>query len=315
MNIVLVLEGGLALLILAVAAWATLVRETFASVVGFVVYGLLLALAWVSLSSVDVALTEAAIGSGVTGALLLAASARLRGTEAQSDEERAGLTTHVGAAVLCVCVSLALAAIVLLLPEPAPTLAPAALANLPVTGLGNPVTGVLLAFRAFDTFLETVVLLLALIGVWALAPDDFWGGRPGRLHVPEPDGILKFLAQILAPAGLMVGTYLFWVGADAPGGAFQGGTVVAAMWILAKIAGLTDPPPVTRRWLRLLLVIGTVVFLAAGLAGFALASGFLAYPPAHAKPLILTIEAALTVSIAVTLGLLVAGPPERPPEP
>ncbi len=315
MKIVPVLEIGLGLLILAVAVWTTLVRETFASVVGFVVYGLLLTLAWVSLSSVDVALTEAAIGSGVTGALLLSASARLRPAEARSDEERPGLGVHVAAAILCVCVSLGLAAVVLHLPDPAPTLAPAAHANLPATGLGNPVTGVLLAFRAFDTLLEKVVLLLAIIGLWALAPDDFWGGRPGQRHSPEPDGVLTFLAQVLPPVGMMIGVYLFWVGADAPGGTFQGGTVLAAMWILAKIAGLTDPPPVTRRWLRFLLVFGTSVFLMAGLAGFALASGFLAYPPDHAKPLIVTIEAALTLSIAVTLVLLVAGPPERPPEP
>ena len=44
---------------------------TFAAVVGFVAYGLLLALVWVRLAAVDVALTEAAVGSGVTGALLI----------------------------------------------------------------------------------------------------------------------------------------------------------------------------------------------------------------------------------------------------
>ena len=50
----------------------------------FVVYGLLLSLAWVRLSAVDVALTEAAIGSGVTGMLLLGAAARLRPAEASA---------------------------------------------------------------------------------------------------------------------------------------------------------------------------------------------------------------------------------------
>jgi hypothetical protein len=43
-----------------------------------------------------------------------------------------------------------------------------------------------------------------------------------------------------------------------------------------------------------------------------LTGAFLAYPVALAKPLILAIEAALTFSIAATLGLLVAGAPERP---
>ena len=83
------------------------------------------------------------------------------------------------------------------------------------------------------------------------------------------------------------------------------------MWILASMAGLVDAPAVTRRWLRLVLVIGPAVFLAIGLAGFALAGAFLAYPESHAKLLILIIEIPVTLSIAATLALLVAGPPER----
>jgi hypothetical protein len=41
------------------------------------------------------------------------------------------------------------------------------------------------------------------------------------------------------------------------------------------------------------------------------ADGFLAYPPAFAKPLIVLIEAAMTLSVAAALALLIAGPPER----
>jgi uncharacterized MnhB-related membrane protein len=58
MSIELVFCIGLALLILAVAGFTIGVKEDFAAVVGFVVYGLLLSLAWMSLSSPDVALTE-----------------------------------------------------------------------------------------------------------------------------------------------------------------------------------------------------------------------------------------------------------------
>ena len=54
-----------------------------------------------------------------------------------------------------------------------------------------------------------------------------------------------------------------------------------------------------------------LVFLAVGLAGFALTGMFLAYPESYAKALIIVIEVALTLSIAATLGLLVAGPPQR----
>jgi hypothetical protein len=79
------------------------------------------------------------------------------------------------------------------------------------------------------------------------------------------------------------------------------------------MAGLAAAPAVSSRWLRLALVAGPAVFLAIGLAGWALADAFLAYPEAWAKPLIIVIEVALLLSIAATLGLLVAGPPERSP--
>jgi uncharacterized MnhB-related membrane protein len=44
----------------------------------FIAFGLLMALAWVRLDAPDIALAEAAIGAGLTGAILLAALARLK---------------------------------------------------------------------------------------------------------------------------------------------------------------------------------------------------------------------------------------------
>lgn len=300
----------LAALVLAAAGWTIVVQDAYTATLSFIFYGFLLALVWVSLASIDIALTEAAIGGGVTGFLLLGACARLPGAGSQTLKQP-GRTQSALAAILCAAVSIGLAAIVLLLPEPAPTLATAAASNLAATGLGNPVTGVLLAFRALDTFLEAVILPLALVGVWSLAPDKAWGGRPGLQQSIDREGILRFFAQLLASLGAMMGIYIVWVGADKPGGAFQGGTILAAMWILAIVAGITDIPPISRRMIRLVLVAGPAVFLSIGLAGFAAPGAFMAYPTIIAKPLILIIEAALTLSIAATLGLLVAGPPER----
>jgi multisubunit Na+/H+ antiporter MnhB subunit len=310
----LAFDIGLAVLVLAVAIWTTTARDTFAAVIGFVAYGLLHALVWVRLAAPDVALTEAAIGSGVTGGLMLGASTRLRRTDTPAAGEEPGAILRLAAAVLCILVSAGLVAIVLLFPEPAPTLAPQAAASLAATGLGNPVTAVLMAYRAIDTLLETVVLLLALVGVWSLAPDRVWGGLPGPRHHADPDGVLTFIAQLLVPIGILVGIHIFWIGSVAPGGEFQGATILAAMWLLAMMAGLVDAPPVSRRWLRLLLVAGPAVFFAIGLSGFAMAGAFLAYPERYAKLLILTIEIPVTLSIAATLALLVAGPPERAPQ-
>jgi multisubunit Na+/H+ antiporter MnhB subunit len=298
-------------LLLAIGVFTIAVRDTFAAVIAFAAYGLLVAVVWVRLQAVDVALTEAAIGSGLTGLLMLGAAARLRGTERTVQATRPGLGLRAFAAVLSTAVAAALGTAVWFFVEPAPSLAPAAMAELGSTGLGNPVTAVLMAYRATDTLLEKVVLVLAVIGVWSLAPDRAWGGRPGTLYRPDPDGVLPFFARVLPPFGVIVGVYLLWVSADEPGSAFAAGTVLAAMWVLVMMAGLADAPPVGSRRLRLAVLAGPVVFVAVGLAGMLIADAFLAYPVAFAKPLIIAIEIAMVLSIAAMLGMLIAGTPQR----
>ena len=309
MTILSIFDIALVVLILTVAAATIAMREAFSAVVGYVVYGLLLAIAWVRLSAVDVTLTEAAIGGGMTGMLLLGAVARLR--FAEGNNSRTSLPVRLAAGILCALVAGGLAIAVLSPPEVIRTLAPVAMENLPQSGLGNPVAGVLFVYRALDTLLEKVVLILALLGVWSLAPERMWGGIPGLRVYAQPSSTLTFLAQLLPPVGIVVAVYMCWVGAKEPGGAFQGGTVLAAMWLLVMIAGLTGVPSISQRWLRLLLVVGPMIFLAIGIAGMVLANAFLAYPAGYAKPLIVAVEFALTLSIGVALALLAAGPPER----
>lgn len=310
MSAALGFDLALAALIVAIGVWILGVGDHLRAAVGFIVYGLVLTIAWVRLAAVDVALAEAAIGSGLTGMLLLDTAARL---DASRRPARAGALVLLGAGVLCALISVGLAAIVLVPPERAPSLAPLVMANLPQSGLGNPVAGVLFVYRALDTLLEKVVLLLALVGVWSLASDRAWPGVPGLRVYARPSRTLGFLGRLLPPVGLLFGIYMCWTGADHPGGAFQGGTVLAAVWLLVMIAGLAPVPSIGESWLRLLLVAGPAAFLAIGLAGTASAGGFLAFPPDHAKLLIVTIEVALTLSIAATLGLLAAGAPARGP--
>jgi uncharacterized MnhB-related membrane protein len=99
----------LAALTLAVAAWTIAARDALAAAIGFVAYGLLLALVWVQLAAVDVALTEVAIGGGATGMLLLVAAARIRPTQAAAIGSVPGPAMRAGVAVLCALVTLGLA--------------------------------------------------------------------------------------------------------------------------------------------------------------------------------------------------------------
>jgi len=183
-------EIVLAGLLLAIATWTILARRAFAAVVLFMVFGLLLAIVWVNLSAVDVALTEAAIGGGVTSMVLLGAASRLRGSKAAVP--RVSLPFKITAGVFCALVSAALATVVFYIPDV--SLAPMAKENLAESGLGNPVAAVLFVFRALDTLLEKVVLLLALVGVWSLASDRAWNGVPALRVYESPSRILVFLA-------------------------------------------------------------------------------------------------------------------------
>jgi multisubunit Na+/H+ antiporter MnhB subunit len=309
------LNIGLAALIVGLACWTIVARQPFAAVVGFIAYGLLLTLVWVQLYGIDVALTEAAIGGGLTGALLIGAAARLRGTDAAAAAERPGAPARWLAAGVSAAVTGALAIGVLSLPDPAPTLAHAVAANITSTGVGNPITAVLLSFRAMDTLLEAIVLLFALIGVWSLAPDRCWGGRPGLPQQADPNGILAFAARLLPPIGIVAGSYIFWVGADYPGGKFQGATILASMWLLTMMAGLADAPPISRTWLRVWLVAGPLMFIAIGFVGVVTAGAFLGYPDGLAKPLIVVVELALLPSLTLILGLLLSGAPQRKAQP
>lgn len=116
--------------------------------------------------------------------------------------------------------------------------------------------------------------------------------------------------RVLPPVGFLVGVYLVYIGSDLPGGAFQGGTVLAAVGLVAALSGLFQPPRIVEWQWRAALVFGPLVFLLAGLAGAVLGTGFLTLPVSIAGNVILAIEAALAVSIAVTLAFLVIGPPE-----
>lgn len=76
-----VFDGLLVLALAALALRTVLDRDLFRAVVQFIALGLLVAVAWVRLQAPDVALAEAAVGSGLTGALVLSAFARMRQRE------------------------------------------------------------------------------------------------------------------------------------------------------------------------------------------------------------------------------------------
>lgn len=202
--------------------------------------------------------------------------------------------------VLLLTMTVGLGYALLSLPAQAPGLSIQVAQNLQVSGVENPVTAVLLNFRAYDTLLELGVLLLALLGVWSL------GNIPRRRETP-PGAVLDTLSRLLVPLLILVAGYLFWAGASAPGGAFQAGAVLAAAGVLLLLTGWQPGEKILTLPLRFALVAGLAVFMAVGAVWVLFGRQFLEYPPSLAGALILLIEAAATVSIGITLVALFSG--------
>jgi uncharacterized MnhB-related membrane protein len=319
---------GLALdIVLAVAmpfmAWRALSAEDlYRAIVAFIAFGLLVSLAWAQMGAPNVALAEAAIGTGITGALLLntlggmaISRARSEGISANTAYDAVHQSGQVRLATGAISLGLGAALIsgIVALANPGSVVANLSARvdeNSAAAGVDQPVTAVLLNFRSYDTLLEIGVLLLALAAVWSL----------GLSRVPSSElvsgagsPVLHSFLRVLLPVAVVVGGYLLWAGTSYPGGAFQGGAALAAVGALLALSGrLASIGRGGRRKVVLLriglfagAVVGFVVFTGVGLFAM-LAGDFLEYRGEAAYALILLIETALTVSIAVTLAALFA---------
>lgn len=110
------------------------------------------------------------------------------------------------------------------------------------TGAVNIVTGMILDYRAFDTFGESCVLFIASCCVLVLLRIDGAGGDANakkrlakaddRLFEPKNDIILQKTASVLVPLILMFGIYIVLNGHLSPGGGFSGGAVLGSGLIL-----------------------------------------------------------------------------------
>lgn len=145
-------------------------RDLFAIVVLGGVYSFMMASALVALDAVDVAMTEASVGAGISTVLLLGALHLVR-TEAALPSRRVALSLAVSVAVGAALVygTLGLPAF----SDPQAVIhthvVPRYLGeSLRETGVPNVVTSVLASYRGFDTLGETTVVFTAGAGVIAL---------------------------------------------------------------------------------------------------------------------------------------------------
>lgn len=105
------------------------------------------------------------------------------------------------------------------------------------TGAVNVVTGMILNYRAFDTFGETCVLFIATTCVMVLLMKEEEKIRADRslndrTFEPKNDPILQKIAFVLVPIIFIFGIYVILNGHLSPGGGFSGGAMIGAGMIL-----------------------------------------------------------------------------------
>ncbi|MFC6718209.1 DUF4040 domain-containing protein [Natrialbaceae archaeon GCM10025810] len=161
---------ALAAFVLATALATAALRDVLSVIVVFGAYSLGMAILYSLLRAPDVAMTEAAIGAGVTSILLLLTLTRTSRPATDRVFERVNVPALVACAAFVLVVGLAVV----------PDLYPVG-AKSPVwtddvtqhyiqntyerTGITNTVASVLAAYRGFDTFGEAVVVFAAAVAV------------------------------------------------------------------------------------------------------------------------------------------------------
>ncbi|MBY6362746.1 hydrogen gas-evolving membrane-bound hydrogenase subunit E [Rhodococcoides corynebacterioides] len=297
MTAAVVLDALLAAGVLVTAVVALWHRERAASVTVFLGFGVLLTAIWARLGAPDVALAEAALAAGVTGALMTTVVAgRTRSTAPASRSSRA---VDVAEGAVAVGVGVALTAVTVgAMRSAAPVLTgDVATEALPDSVVAHPVTAVLLDFRTYDTMLEIVVLAVA-----ALAAVSTLRDAAPALSVPvDRRPVLTAAVAALTPVLGVLAAWLLVAGSDRPGGAFQSGAVVTGIVLLTVLTGTLRLP--SARTTRLLLAVGSTVFLVVALAT-ALTTGWLTLENPWGGTAVVALEAVLAVSIGVCLAVL-----------
>lgn len=311
---------GIFLLTLLVITALAIVRTAnlFVAVMLLGIFSLLIAINFFLLDAADVALTEAAVGAGISTVLFLGALALT------SERERVG-TQHRWLSLLVVT-SCALVVLYATFDKPlfgdpeAPVhqhVGPWYLEKTPeYIDIPNVVTAVLGSFRGYDTLGEVFVVFTAGIGVLFLL-----SARHGRTFRRDTRSfedsaiglrehvIPRVVGRLLVPFILLFGLYVQFHGEYGPGGGFQAGALIAAAFILhALIEGEERTlEAVPQSWLTALMVGGALLYGTVGLAGIVLGSNFLDYSVLSADPVagqqlgILLIEAGVGMTVAAVL--------------
>jgi multicomponent Na+:H+ antiporter subunit B len=289
-------------------------RDLLAVIMLSGIYGFLSASFFVLMDAVDVAFTEAAVGSGISPLLMLLTVALV------GRKEKHNPSRSIPALILVTITGALLVIGTLSMPEFGSANAPA---NTHVSpryieqsaseiGIPNIVTSVLASYRGFDTFGEVAVVFTAGIGVLTLLMLKPSGSQTPLISGAHQHKILRIVSKILIPPILLFALYVQFHGEYGPGGGFQAGVIFAAGIILYTIFFGVDlaRQVVSSALLKILAAFGVLLYGSVGLVSMLSGGDFLDYSVLAENPVtgqhigIIIIELGVGITVAAVMTMI-----------
>jgi len=274
---------------LAVAAVATVLsRNLFIASMWFGIFSLMMASNFFILDAADVALTEAAVGAGVSTVLFMSALAVTAEHEHVREKLRVGPPAVL--AVLFAVLFVVSFAQPRLGDPMAPVhvhVAPWYLSETPaLIDIPKVVTAILASFRGYDTLGEVLVVFTAGIGVLSVL-----SFRPRRrqklsgermadaIRGVQHHATLRVVGKLIIPVLMLFGLLVQFHGEYSPGGGFSAGALFAAAVMLYGILEGADrsSEAMPQPWMLPLAALGASLYTGVGIVCMFLGGRFLEY--------------------------------------
>jgi len=260
------------------------ITNLFAIIMLFGIFSFLSATMFTVMDAADVALTEAAVGAGISTVLMLATLALTKDHEEKLPAHRPWLPLAVvlvtGAALVYGTWDI---------PNFGDPTAPAQIHVAPYyiskavedTGVPNIVTAVLASYRGFDTLGEVVVIFTAGVAVLLLLGDgrikSITGGAKEE-RIPQ-SLILRVTSKGVIPLIILFALYVQFHGDYSPGGGFQAGVIMGAALILySMVFGLEAAESIIpKKILAVLTALGVLIYAGVGVVALLKGGNYLEY--------------------------------------
>lgn len=314
--------GLFTLSFLAIAAVATVQsRNLFVASMWFGIFSLMMASNFFILDAADVALTEAAVGAGVSTVLFMGALSLT--AEHEHVRERFRWAPLIALAVLFAVLFVASFDQPRLGDPMAPVhqhVAPFYLSETPrLIDIPNVVSAILASYRGYDTLGEVLVVFTAGIGVLSVL-----SFRPKKTHRLSGElmaekirgvqhhAILRVVGKLIIPLLMLFGLLVQFHGEYSPGGGFSAGALFAAAIMLFGILEGADrsAKAMPQDWMLRLAALGATLYTGVGIVCMLLGGNFLDYNVLSSDPVagqqlgILLVEFAVGLTVATVLILI-----------